>query len=270
MTQFPPTPPSGTGPWSPGAHRPQTGSGGGAADFQSSLEGARYREARPLEPQTLALLARMIRHRLASTTLSGGGGALGRLPAMMHGMLQQSGQGAPASGQMAVAPERKGAPRQTTAGEARPQGAGDTAGGGEVAESDANRGDDSDRPYADLIREAATKHDVPESLVRAVVRAESDFDPEAVSPAGAQGLMQLMPDTAEALGVSEPFDPRENVMAGTRYLRRLLDRYDGDRELALAAYNWGMGNLEDSPDALPEETVTYVEKVRQWADSARA
>ncbi len=118
--------------------------------------------------------------------------------------------------------------------------------------------------FEPIIREAAEKNGVDPSLVQAVIQAESSGNPKAVSSAGAQGLMQLMPGTAKELGVKDPFDPAENIMAGTRYLRRLLDRYQGNTRLALAAYNWGMGNLENRPHALPRETKEYIAKVEQY------
>lgn len=98
--------------------------------------------------------------------------------------------------------------------------------------------------FHDLINEAAHRYSVSEELVRAVVRAESAFDPLAVSRAGAQGLMQLMPALSAELGVTDPFDPRQNVMAGTRYLSRLLAAHHGDIPLALASYNAGPGVVE--------------------------
>ena len=115
--------------------------------------------------------------------------------------------------------------------------------------------------FEHVVEEASRKYGVDPGLIRAVIEAESSGNPLAVSPAGAQGLMQLMPRTASELGVSDPFDPTQNVMAGTQYLRRLLDRYQGDVRLALAAYNWGMGNLEKRPEALPKETRRYIMKV---------
>jgi len=118
--------------------------------------------------------------------------------------------------------------------------------------------------FEPVIIEAAEKNGVDPSLVRAVIQAESSGNPEAVSSAGAQGLMQLMPATAKELGVKDPFDPAENIMAGARYLRRLLDRYQGNTRLALAAYNWGMGNLENRPHALPRETKEYIAKVEHY------
>ena len=115
--------------------------------------------------------------------------------------------------------------------------------------------------FEQAIEEAAEKYGVDRSLIRAVIGAESSGNALAVSPAGAQGLMQLMPGTAAELGVKNSFDPVQNVMAGTRYLRRLLDRYRGDVKLALAAYNWGMGNLETQPEAIPRETKKYIAKI---------
>ena len=115
--------------------------------------------------------------------------------------------------------------------------------------------------FDQVIQAAGEKHGVDSALIRAVVQTESSGNPLAVSPAGAQGLMQLMPKTAAELGVRDPFDPGQNIMGGTRYLRRLLDRYQGDRKLALAAYNWGMGNVETRPEAMPRETRNYILKV---------
>ena len=118
-----------------------------------------------------------------------------------------------------------------------------------------------DQGYDDMIEQASQKHGVEPALIKAVIAAESGGNPNALSPAGAQGMMQLMPRTAAELGVINPFDPVENIMAGTRYLRQLLDRYLGNTRLALAAYNWGMGNLEKRPDAMPKETKNYIIKV---------
>ncbi len=120
-----------------------------------------------------------------------------------------------------------------------------------------------------IVDEAAWTYGVDVRLIQAVIEVESGKNPVAVSPAGAQGLMQLMPATAAELGVRNPFDPSENIMAGTRYLRQLLDRYRGDVKLALAAYNWGMGNLEKRPEAMPKETRRYIAKVESVYQSKK-
>ncbi|WP_245688175.1 lytic transglycosylase domain-containing protein [Salimicrobium halophilum] len=113
-----------------------------------------------------------------------------------------------------------------------------------------------------IIREASEKFGVSEKLIRSVVQAESSFNPQAVSHAGAQGLMQLMPATAAGLGVEDPMNPKDNVMGGTMYLRDMLNRYDGDEQLALAAYNAGPGNVDKYGGIPPfEETQNYVRKV---------
>lgn len=114
-----------------------------------------------------------------------------------------------------------------------------------------------------LIAKASGKYGVDGSLIKAVIKAESDFNPHAVSHAGARGLMQLMPATARSLGVSDSFDPEQNVMAGTRFLKDMLRRYNGDVDSALAAYNWGPGNVDKRPDRLPRETRDYLVRVKQ-------
>jgi hypothetical protein len=121
-----------------------------------------------------------------------------------------------------------------------------------------------ERNFESIVQEAGQRYRVDPGLIRAVIQAESGGNPLAVSGAGAQGLMQLMPETAAELGVTNPFEPTQNIMGGTSYLRRLLDRYRGDVKLALAAYNWGMGNLEKRPEAMPKETKNYVAKVENY------
>ncbi|WP_331001607.1 lytic transglycosylase domain-containing protein [Geomonas sp. RF6] len=116
----------------------------------------------------------------------------------------------------------------------------------------------------DVIEKASRHYGVDRALIRAVIKAESGFNPRAVSSAGAQGLMQLMPSTAKMLGVRDSFDPEQNVMAGTRFLKDLLQRYGGDVDSALAAYNWGPGNLERSTGTLPRETRDYLRKVKGY------
>ena len=115
----------------------------------------------------------------------------------------------------------------------------------------------------ELIRRAASRHGLEESLVRAVITAESDFNSQTVSKAGAMGLMQLMPETAADLGVADPFDPAQNIEGGTRYLAMMLERFGGDREKALAAYNWGPSNVEKG-GGLPEETRNYLKKIARF------
>jgi hypothetical protein len=121
------------------------------------------------------------------------------------------------------------------------------------------------RPYLNEILEASSRYGVPDQLVTAVIRAESGFNPRAVSRKGAQGLMQLMPATASNLGVRNSFDPRENIHGGVRHLRGLIDRFPGNLPLAIAAYNAGekavltYGGIPPYP-----ETQDYVGKVLRF------
>ncbi|HEV8630154.1 MAG TPA: lytic transglycosylase domain-containing protein, partial [Thermoanaerobaculia bacterium] len=117
-------------------------------------------------------------------------------------------------------------------------------------------------PYGSLIQDAAEQYRLDSLLLAAVVQAESGFDPAAISPQGAQGLMQLMPVTAQTYGVLRPADPRANVRAGARYLRDLLRRFDDDLELTLAAYNAGPAAVRRFRGVPPyRETRVYVERV---------
>jgi soluble lytic murein transglycosylase-like protein len=118
--------------------------------------------------------------------------------------------------------------------------------------------------YDDIIEEAAEKYDMDANLIRAVMQAESAFHPYAVSRAGAEGLMQLMPELSDEMGVSDSFDPRENIMGGARYLKRLLDYHNGNLDLALASYNAGPGNVERYGGVPPfRETRNYVKTIKQ-------
>jgi soluble lytic murein transglycosylase-like protein len=121
----------------------------------------------------------------------------------------------------------------------------------------------SDRErYEPLIQEHARRQGLRPDLVRAVIQVESGFDKRALSPKGAMGLMQLMPDTARSLGVNNPWDPAQNIRGGTRYLRMLLDQHDGNEQLALAAYNAGPGAVARYGRIPPyRETKDYVKKV---------
>ncbi|MDD2467430.1 MAG: lytic transglycosylase domain-containing protein [Desulfobulbus sp.] len=111
-----------------------------------------------------------------------------------------------------------------------------------------------------FIQAAATEHGIDPLLIKAIIKAESNFDPAAVSPKEAQGLMQLTPATARDLQVTDPFDPQENISGGAKYLRFLLDSYRWDVELSLAAYNAGPGNVKKAIPNIPE-TREYVAKV---------
>lgn len=118
--------------------------------------------------------------------------------------------------------------------------------------------------FDDIIQEAANAYQMPFEFIKAVIRVESAFDPYAVSRVGAMGLMQLMPGTAESLNCEDAFDPRQNIMAGTQYLRIMANRYNGDINLVLAAYNAGSGTVSRF-DGIPyEATRRYIERVYQY------
>jgi len=119
------------------------------------------------------------------------------------------------------------------------------------------------KAYDEIIEEAAAKYEMDSNLIRAVMQAESAFHPYVVSSAGAEGLMQLMPDLADEMGVNNAFDPRDNIMGGVRYLKRLLDYHDGNIDLALASYNAGPGNVERYGGVPPfRETRNYVRTIK--------
>ena len=121
------------------------------------------------------------------------------------------------------------------------------------------------RAYDQVITEAAEINGLSFHLLKALIYVESDFNPRAISRKGAMGLMQIMPDNLELLDIRDPFDPRDNVMGGARYLKAMMDRFDGHLNLALAAYNAGPAAVERYNDVPPFlETRNYVEKVLKF------
>jgi soluble lytic murein transglycosylase-like protein len=117
--------------------------------------------------------------------------------------------------------------------------------------------------YEAIIQEAAKLYEIDPGLIRAVMQAESAFHPYIVSRAGAEGLMQLMPDLADEMGVTDSFDPRDNIMGGARYLKQLLDQHNGNIALTLASYNAGPGNVKRYGGVPPfKETRNYVKTIK--------
>jgi soluble lytic murein transglycosylase-like protein len=123
---------------------------------------------------------------------------------------------------------------------------------------------------AGIINDAARQYSVDPNLIAAMTFRESAFNPNAVSSRGAQGLMQLMPNTARALGVQNSFDPRDNVFGGTKYLKRLLDRFHGDVDLTLAAYNAGPELVAKAGPRATQEAIDYVAAVKSFYQVALA
>lgn len=128
---------------------------------------------------------------------------------------------------------------------------------------------DGDVPYSSVIHEKCDKYGVDPSLVQAIIKAESGFNPLAVSPKGAMGLMQLMPSTAADMGVKDSYDPEQNIEGGVRYFKYLLDNFNGDVELSVAAYNCGEGRVIRNGKCVPEipETKNYVKKVMKFSNN---
>jgi soluble lytic murein transglycosylase len=123
----------------------------------------------------------------------------------------------------------------------------------------------SSKKYDDLITQAAERYGVSFPLLKAIIKAESDFNPKAVSSKGAKGLMQIMPENFKRLGIKDPFDPKENINAGTRYFKQLYERFNGKLALSLAAYNAGPKAVDQFKTIPPyEETEQYVERVLKF------
>ncbi len=119
--------------------------------------------------------------------------------------------------------------------------------------------------YQEHIRKAANENKVEENLIKSLIAAESAGKPDAVSPVGAKGLMQLMDDTAKELGVSNPFDIQQNIEGGTKYIKQMLNKFDGEIDLALAAYNAGPGNVQKYNGVPPfAETEKYITRVKDY------
>jgi len=126
-------------------------------------------------------------------------------------------------------------------------------------------GKDKERVFHPLILKAANRYQVDSALIKAIIMAESNYNPKAVSKRGAKGLMQLMPKTAEALGVGDSFDPEHNINAGVRYFRKLLNQFDGDTKLALAAYNAGSRKVREYRGVPPfRATHRYIKRVFEY------
>lgn len=218
--------------------------------------------ARTGEQVTPENAAEALRLKMLSSALYLGGEAEGAQPQRtqgMQGLLDRFLEQLPAA-----------APRSGDSGESSEAvAAGDVSGNVPLdAPAPPVRGGDSlgPNPGTDaIIEKAARRYGIDGELIRAVIKAESNFNPKAVSSAGAQGLMQLMPATARGLGVSDSFDPEQNVMAGTRFLKDMLRRYHGNLDEALAAYNWGPGKVDKyGTDRLPRETRAYLAKVKGY------
>jgi Soluble lytic murein transglycosylase and related regulatory proteins (some contain LysM/invasin domains) len=124
------------------------------------------------------------------------------------------------------------------------------------------------KPFSEIIREASVKYGIDEDVISAVIQQESSYNPNAVSSCGAIGLMQLMPATAKSLGVTDPYNAEQNIMAGTKYLKQQIDAFGGNLALGLAAYNAGSGAVRKYGGIPPyKETQEYVKKIIHTVDS---
>jgi soluble lytic murein transglycosylase len=127
----------------------------------------------------------------------------------------------------------------------------------------------SPQSFEDYIRQASDLYGIAFPLLKAIIKAESDFNPRAVSKKGAMGLMQIMPENIKAMNISNPFDPLENILGGARYFREMLDRFEGHLSLSLAAYNAGPKAVERYNNQIPpyKETENYIERVLKFYSS---
>jgi soluble lytic murein transglycosylase-like protein len=136
-----------------------------------------------------------------------------------------------------------------------------------VAKTGRLTGSPNTSSFAQIIEKASARYGVDTRVINAVIKQESSYNPKALSSCGAQGLMQLMPATAKSLGVTDPFDPEQNIMAGTKYLKQKLDEFNGDLKMALAAYNAGSGAVHKYGGIPPyKETQAYVNKIVKTID----
>ncbi len=128
-----------------------------------------------------------------------------------------------------------------------------------------SNGYNGEEPISDVIARYAKAFNLEEALIKAVIKVESDYNPKAVSSRGAQGMMQLIPETARLMDVGDPFNPEENIRGGSRYLRKMLDEFGGNLELALAAYNAGPGSVRRHGGVPPfAETRQYIKRVKKY------
>ena len=133
----------------------------------------------------------------------------------------------------------------------------------EIVPGPSKRGPERVEGLDRMVKAAAAEFGIPEALLYAVIEVESGFNPDVVSPVGAQGLMQLMPVTADYLNLDNPFDPEQNVRAGAKLLRLLSDRFDGNHELVIAAYYTGAGNVQKAGNVVPRSCENYVARVME-------